>query len=196
MINHPIPSVTEKFQFRAIGLIKGIYIPFDIKKFYRGKIIDCDSCEVDTVVLGKAISIIKKYIDIDKPHLWVVYPRTNGFNNLHLQISGVWEPNALQKQEIIKLEKQNTNLDKYIDELNIIDNYFSVRGELIFTNTRKNQFIIKILQKKNSSDSSLFQLKIYIHGKISQDYLNRFLDVSVLRKDSKLLLQDFELIDS
>ena len=62
MIKSPIQKVTDKLQYRAIGIVNGIYSPAEDNQLNRGIITDNKGQEIETVVLGKAISLIKKYI--------------------------------------------------------------------------------------------------------------------------------------
>ena len=98
MQNHPIPSVTDPLQYRAIGLVRGIYKPQDDDIFYSWSLlIDSKGNEIDSVVLGRVITLIRNHVSLEKPHLWVVYPRCRNNQNLHLQITGIWEPSTLKK---------------------------------------------------------------------------------------------------
>ena len=65
--------------------------------FNRGQIIAEDETAIDAVLLGRVTSLVKKYLDMDTSHVWVVYPRTNpeADNALNVQIVGVWEPETL-----------------------------------------------------------------------------------------------------
>ena len=49
MRDHPIPPVTEPFQYRAIGLVRGKYIPNDADSFSRGLIVDQKGEEIDDI---------------------------------------------------------------------------------------------------------------------------------------------------
>ena len=128
MQNHPIPSVTDPLQYRAIGLVRGIYKPQDDDTFTRGVLIDSKGNEIDSVVLGRVITLIRNHVPLEKPHLWVVYPRCRNNQNLHLQITGIWEPSTLSRDGLD--ESSSLNID---DDLIEGDDYFSIRGELIFT---------------------------------------------------------------
>ena len=91
-------------QYRAIGLVKGTYQPSE-EQLNRGNILSDDGAVIDSVLLGRVTSLIKKHIDLESSHLWVVYPRTRqaledsdetgSEGGLHLQIVGVWEPETL-----------------------------------------------------------------------------------------------------
>lgn len=95
----PIPPASEPMQYRAIGLIRGKYEPSE-EQFTRGNLVTDDGTEVDAVLLGRVMSLVKKHIELDEPHLWVVYPRTrNKDSQLHAQIVGVWEPEKLNRDD-------------------------------------------------------------------------------------------------
>ena len=99
MIKNPIQEVTNKLQFRAIGIVNGVYKPHSIDQINRGTLIDKEGKTIETVVLGKALSLIKKYINLDESHFWIVYPRNKNINSLHLQVVGIWDPYTLNKLE-------------------------------------------------------------------------------------------------
>ena len=71
----PISLPSEPMQYRAIGLLKGKYKPSE-EQFNRGDIVAEDETLIDAVLLGRVTSLIKKHLDLEKDHLWVVYPRT------------------------------------------------------------------------------------------------------------------------
>jgi len=71
----PIPPPDKPKQYRAIGLLKGKYVPGD--EIERGTLIASDGTSIDAVVLGRLLGLVKSSrIDLEKEHLWVVYPRT------------------------------------------------------------------------------------------------------------------------
>ena len=45
MRDHPIPPVTEALQYRAIGVVKGVYKPGDLDQFTRGFLIDSETLQ-------------------------------------------------------------------------------------------------------------------------------------------------------
>ena len=147
MIKSPIQKVTDKLQYRAIGIVNGIYSPAEDNQLNRGIIIDNKGQEIETVVLGKAISLIKKYIDLKKDYFWIVYPKNKNTQNLHLQIAGIWDPYQLNNMGDENLKK---NILEILHELNLSDNYFSIRGELIYVNNKKNEIVIKICSSSKS----------------------------------------------
>ena len=64
MIKNPIQEVTNKLQYRAIGIVKAIYKANNKEQINRGTLTDKDGKIIDTVILGKALSLIKKYIHL------------------------------------------------------------------------------------------------------------------------------------
>ncbi|MEM8804764.1 MAG: hypothetical protein AAGF01_01780 [Cyanobacteria bacterium P01_G01_bin.38] len=93
---HPISPPSEPMQYRAIGLLRGRYCPSE-ENFNRGHILTQDNTQVSSVLLGRVTSLVKKHLEIESNHLWVVYPRTiaDEDNALSVQIVGVWEPETL-----------------------------------------------------------------------------------------------------
>ena len=81
MIKNPIQEVTDKLQYRAIGIVRGIYKPNNKDQLNRGTLTDTEGKIIDTVVLGKTLTLIKKYINLDKSYFWIVYPRNKSTNN-------------------------------------------------------------------------------------------------------------------
>ena len=138
MLTNPIPQVTNQLQYRAIGIVNGKFIPHDIKQINRGFLTDKKGEKIETVVLGKALSLLKKHIDLKKSYFWVVYPKNKNTQNLHLQVVGIWDPYQLNN---FSNDSSNTNFSKLLDEIDLKDNYFSVRGELVFVNTKKKEVV-------------------------------------------------------
>ena len=140
MLKNPIPKVTNKFQYRAIGIVNAKFIPHESKQLNRGVLTDTNGEKIETVVLGKALSLLKKHIDLKKSYFWVVYPKNKNTQNLHLQIAGIWDPFLLND---FTNDSPKTNFSKLLEELDLKDNYFSVRGELVFVNTQKKKLLLK-----------------------------------------------------
>ena len=195
MQNHPIPSVTDPLQYRAIGVVRGIYRPQDEEKFTRGVIIDSNGNEIDSVVLGRVITLIRNHISLEKPHLWVVYPRCRNNQNLHLQIAGIWEPSSLNKDFQEKAgsnEESNFKVDS--DDLLEGDDYFSIRGELIFTKPEDKEVVIKIRQKPRNQQKKVLPFKVNLKGEIPISYLKHFISLDVRRVEYQLLIENFKII--
>ena len=192
MIKNPIQEVTNKLQFRAIGIVKAIYKPNNLDQLNRGTLTDKDGKVIDTVILGKALSLIKKYINLEKNYFWIVYPRNKSTNNLHLQVAGIWDPYQLNQVEKNNLEKDPNEL---LDELNLKNNFFSIRGELVYVNSQKKEVVIKICSSPTSKKIKKQTFKIIIEGEISLQFLNHFVSLDVIRDGNILRIVKHEIIE-
>jgi len=192
MLKNPIPQVTNQLQYRAIGIINGKYTPHDIEQLNRGFLIDDKGEKIETVVLGKALSILKKHIDLKKSHYWVVYPKNKNTQNLHLQVAGIWDP--LQLNDLPK-NSSNINFSKLLEELDLKDNYFSVRGELVFVNKSKKEIVIKICSTSKLKNLKNKNFKLVIKGELSLELLNSFVSLDINRDGNALKLIKYEVIE-
>ena len=192
MIKNPIQEVTNKLQYRAIGIVKGIYKPNNIDQLNRGTLTDKEGKILEAVILGKAISLIKKYINLEKNHFWIVYPRNKNIHNLHLQVAGIWDPYKLNQVDNNNSEKDPNEL---LEELNLNNNYFSIRGELVYVNTQKKEIVIKICSSPLSKRSKYTTFKIIIEGEISLQFLNNFVSLDVIRDGTTLRMVKYEIIE-
>ena len=192
MIKSPIQKVTNKLQYRAIGIVNGVYNPHDKERLNRGTLIDKKGQKIETVVLGKALSLIRKYIDLKKSYIWIVYPKNKNTQNLHLQISGVWDPYELNE---IGNENSKKNTLEVLEELNLSDNYFSIRGELLYINTQKKEFIIKICSSNQSNKLKNNNFKLVIEGELSLDILRNFLSLEVVREGNTLRMVKYDVVE-
>ena len=117
----PIPPASEPMQYRAIGLIKGTYIPSE-EQFTRGMLTTEDNQTIDAVLLGRVMSLVKKHVDLTTPHLWVVYPRTRPKDeHLHAQIVGIWEPDNLNRSPGDDLPSENGDKEPLVDSAETAD---------------------------------------------------------------------------
>ena len=66
MLKNPIPKVTSQLQYRAIGIVNGKFTPHNSELLNRGFLIDKKGEKIETVVLGNALSLLKKHIDLKK----------------------------------------------------------------------------------------------------------------------------------
>ncbi len=192
MIKNPIQEVTNKLQYRAIGIVKGIYKPNNIDQLNRGTLTDKDGKIIETVILGKAIALIKKYINLEKDYFWIVYPRNKNIENLHLQVAGIWDPYELNQVNNNNSEKDTNAL---LEELNLKNNYFSIRGELVYVSKEKKEIVIKICSSPPSKKSKYSSFKIIIEGEISLQFLNNFVSLDVIRDGSILRMVQYEIIE-
>ena len=192
MLKNPIPEVTNILQYRAIGIVSGKFIPHDTDQLNRGFLIDNNGKKIETVVLGKTLSLIKKHIDLKESYYWVVYPKNKNTQTLHLQIAGIWHPYQLND---FQNDSSKTNFSQLLKDLNLKDNYFSIRGELVFVNTQKKEFVIKICSTSSRKNLKNKNFKLIIKGELSLDLLNSFLSLDVLRDGNSLNLIKYEVIE-
>ncbi len=192
MLKNPIPQVTNKLQYRAIGIINGKYTPHDIEQLNRGFLIDDKGEKIETVVLGKALSILKKHIDLKKSYYWVVYPKNKNTQNLHLQVAGIWDPYQLND---FPNDSSKTSFSKLLKELDLKDNYFSVRGELVFVNTQKKEIVIKIISVSKLKNLKNKNFKLVIKGELPLKLLNSFVSLDINRDGNALNLIKYEVIE-
>jgi len=187
MIKSPIPKVSNKKQFRAIGIVCGMYKPHESNLINKGFIEDSNGLKIDAVVLGKALPVIRKFINFEKQYFWIVYPRNKDSNNIHLQIAGIWDPSNFKNVDNYKINKTHDLLLS----LDLKDNLFSIRGKLIFINSQEKELIIRICPSNQKNKS----FKILVKGEISMNHINSFVSLEVIRIENSLFLEKFEIIE-
>ena len=192
MLKNPIPKVTDQLQYRAIGIINGNFIPHESNQLNRGFLIDDNGEKIETVVLGKALYLLKKHIDFKKSYFWIVYPKNKNTQNLHLQIVGIWDANQLND---FSNDSSKKNFSKLLEEFNLKDNYFSIRGELVFVNTKKKEIVIKICSASKLKNLKNKNFKLVIKGELSLELLNSFVSLDVIRDGNSLKLIKYEVIE-
>ncbi|GAB4538563.1 MAG: hypothetical protein Tsb0014_28270 [Pleurocapsa sp.] len=176
----PIPPPSHPRQYRAIGLIKAKYQQSD-DQMTQGSLITSEGTEIEAVLLGRIISLIKNHLDLEQEHLWVVYPRTKANNNnLHVQIVGVWEPETLSPN----FDDSQTSSES------ADDGYFSIRGEVIFYSTEEKTVVVKIKQfpRKEGEKPKFFRLKL--EGILGEKPLRRFWDLKVRLRGETLVIEE------
>jgi hypothetical protein len=180
---HPIPPVTEPLQYRAIGIVRGTYAPTDPEQLTRGTLTDAQGVPLETVVLGRVLTLIRRHLPLDQPHLWVVYPRSRESDHLHLQIAGVWEPSTLAPEQV-----------DASDSLPEGDDYFSVRGELIFTKPETGEIVVKVRQQARADGHRPLPFKLQIKGELPLEHLRHFVSLDLRRQGQELHLEQHEVI--
>ena len=180
----PISPPARNQQYRAIGLLMARYIP-SAEDIYKGILITQDGTLIDAVVKGKMFSLVKSKLDLEKEHIWVVYPKTPTYESeipLHVQIAGIWEPQTLHPE----LEPP-TELQYQVDE-------FSVQGEVVYQDFTTGKVIVKIRQspKKKGETPKFFKLKL--SGFLPPKSLKSFWEFKVRRVGTDLLIQSGEYI--
>tara|TARA_B100000945_G_scaffold142877_1_gene114323 strand:+ start:134 stop:733 length:600 start_codon:yes stop_codon:yes gene_type:complete len=192
MLKSPIPQVTDPLQYRAIGIVNGKFTPHDSEQLNKGLITDNEGEKIETVILGKALSLLKKHIDLNKNYYWVVYPKNKNTQNLHLQVAGIWDPFQLNN---LPNNSSKINFSKLLEEIDLKDNYFSVRGELVFVNKPKKEIVVKICSTSKSKNLKNKNFKLVIKGELSLELLNNFVNLDVNRDGNSLKLLNYEVIE-
>jgi hypothetical protein len=213
---HPIPPVSEPLQYRAIGVVRGTYVPADADQFTRGQIHTEDGEQIESVVLGRLLTLMRRHLDLAQPHLWVAYPRSREQGGLHLQLVGIWEPSTLasvaaQPAEADALEPAPLEpahesspeplpgsdlppADCPSDALPEGDDYFSVRGELIFTKPETGDLVIKVRQLPRGDGQRPAPFKLQLRGEIPLEHLRHFVAIDGRRQGQQLLVERFAVI--
>ena len=191
MIKSPIPKVSNKKQFRAIGIVCGMYKPHQNNILNKGFIEDSNGLKIDAVVLGKALPVIKKFINFERQYFWIVYPRNKDSNNIHLQIAGIWDPSNFKNEEDYKINKTHDLLLS----LDLKDNLFSIRGKLIFINIQEKELIIKICPSNQNKNQKNKSFKILVKGELAMKHINSFISLEVKRTNNTLVMEKFEIIE-
>ncbi len=205
----PIPPPSEPMQYRAIGLVRGRYVATS-EQFTQGALVTPDNVELDAVLLGRIMSLVKNHLDLEKDHLWVVYPRTRQENdNLHLQIVGVWEPEKLavnrqtkeESQESTTTETEETSPEAEEERANeltpsseIPDGGFSVRGEVVYQSFDAGNLVVKIKQAPRKNDDKPKYFKLKLTGKLETKAVGKFWDFQVQREADLLMIEKAEFI--
>lgn len=187
MRQQPIPAPSEPMQYRAIGLLRGRYKPTD-EQFTRGEMITSDGTMIEAVLLGRVMSLVKNHLDLEQDHLWVVYPRTREKQeDLHVQIVGVWEPEKLSKPDDEAEEQESPG---YLPSSEVEDNYFSIRGEIIFHAPESQSLIVKIQQAPRKKDDRAKMFKLKLNGVLTGKTIGYFWELNVRREGANLVVQD------
>ena len=190
MRQHPISPVTEPMQYRAIGVVRGTYVPEDPEQLTRGSIQVEDGSTIEAVVLGRVLTLMRRHLDLSKPHLWVAYPRYRDAGKLHLQLVGVWEPSTLAEAPADAEPKEIGSTDQLPEG----DDYFSVRGELIYTRPEDGDLVVKIRQQPRADGSRPTPFKLQRKGEIPPDHLRHFVALDLRRQGQLLQLERHEVI--
>ena len=169
-------------QYRAIGLLKGRYEPSE-ETFNRGNIVNHDGTSTCAVLLGRTTSLVKKHLDLEKDHLWVVYPRTIFQDDIGIavQVVGVWEPETLGDEEEETVEAPADAIQP---------DYFSIRGEVSKYDERKQEITISIVQKMRAGKQPKRPFKLVINGSIGVKTIGYFWDLHVQREGNQFVLTE------
>jgi hypothetical protein len=186
---HPISPVSEPQQYRAIGLVRGVFEPQDKDQLTRGRLITSDGNNLEAVVLGRLLTLMRRHLDISQPHLWVVYPRSRDDKTLHLQLMGVWEPSTLARPDCASAAEAAPT-----DTLPEGDDYFSVRGELIYTRPESGDVVVKVRQLQRADGTRPTPFKLHLSGTIPLEHLRHFVSIDARRQEQMLTVDRYEVI--
>jgi len=177
----PIPPPNHPRQYRAIGLVYGQYTQTE-GQLTQGVLTREDGTEIDAVLLGRMISLIKNHIDLTQPHLWVVYPHIRQEDDhLHLQLVGVWEPETLGENQVIGVTGES-------DE-DQTSGFFSIRGQVAFASSETEVIIVKIRQAPKAEGERPKFFKIKLKGLLPEKPVSRFWDLQAQLVGTDLVLQ-------
>ncbi|MCV3217071.1 hypothetical protein OGM63_26785 [Plectonema radiosum NIES-515] len=202
----PIPPPSEPMQYRAIGLVRGRYVASD-EQFTQGMLLTRDGVELNAVLLGRIMSLVKNHLDLEKEHLWVVYPRTRQENDaLHLQIVGVWEPENLAKhysedenqdsksEELVSSHEPSSESAETTSDLTpsseITDGGFSVRGEVVYQSFDAKSLVVKIKQAPRKTDDKPKYFKLKLTGVLGTKAVGKFWDFQAKREADLLMIEN------
>ncbi len=199
MRQHPISPVTEPMQYRAIGVVRGQYVPADPEQLTRGLIRTAEGTEIEAVVLGRLLTLMRRHLDLETPHLWVVYPRSREENQLHLQMVGVWEPStlAVPAEDPAPASEDPAAAPPAAadsDQLPEGDDYFSIRGDLIFTRPETGDLVIKVRQQPRPDGSRPVPFKLQLRGEIPLEHLRHFVSLDLRRQGQQLSVERYEVM--
>lgn len=189
----PIPPPSEPKQYRAIGLLRGRYTPSS-EQFTRGEMAAADGTVIETVLLGRIMSLVKNHLDLEQEHLWVVYPRTkDAKRDLHVQIVGVWEPEKLNRDETAPESDPVVEQPDAVDPATLSpgyeDDYFSIRGEVVFIAPEEETVVVKIQQTPRKTSDKAKAFKLQLKGVLASDKaVGYFWDLQVKRQETDLLI--------
>jgi len=198
----PIPPPSEPMQYRAIGLIRGKYMPSQ-EQLTRGTLLADDGTLIDAVLLGRVMSLVKNHLDLTLSHLWVVYPRTRQQDgNLHVQIVGVWEPETLNPDQTTASESTDSPPEESTPEAQtspahaqpepteqLPEGYFSIRGQVIYQSRENEDVIVKIKQSPRRDSEKTKFFKLQLKGLLGEKVINHFWDLHVKLHTNTLMIE-------
>jgi hypothetical protein len=189
-------------QYRAIGLIRGKYMPSQ-EQLTRGTLLADDGTLIDAVLLGRVMSLVKNHLDLALSHLWVVYPRTRQQDgNLHVQIVGVWEPETLNQDQTTASESTDSPPEESTPEAQtspdhpqpepteqLPEGYFSIRGQVIYQSRENEDVIVKIKQSPRRESEKTKFFKLQLKGLLGEKVINHFWDLHVKLHTNTLMIE-------
>lgn len=170
-----IAPADQQLQYRAIGLVRGQYIPSQ-ENFNSGiLLLDDGTVAPANIVSGSTAHFLKKHQDLlPGSHVWLVYPRTK-LQPPHLRF-------------IITALRSKGNPSE--------GDYFSVRGSIVGQDLEAGKFVVRVDrnadaadEKKKPKDKKFFLLTI--QGRLpSEKAKGQFWDLNLGREQDQLVLKD------
>ncbi len=174
LIDHPALGIPDyPFQYRAVGVVQGIYEPSPKNILTKGIMTTSDEHQFDTVLLGKTISAVKNHVDLKQVQNWVVYPHTMpDTDDIHLQIAGIYLPS----------DEHNSPLP---------NNYFSIRGEVLYSSKYQQKIIVKVLDNNFVYRNKARSFKLELKGRIPDNRIKHFFSLSAYLTNKQIVVQEY-----
>ncbi len=188
-LKQPITEPPDDIQYRAIGLVKGKFVPGK-DKWEKGKLVTADGTEFDLYILAKLRRLAKKIGDAET--VWVLYPKTKmpapgtpatadkAKTRLIFLANGIWCP-TLKKEPNRPVEI----------------NIFHISGEVVYVSKdrAKPWCVVKIMQTPTKEGESPTFFNVRLLGALSdnQDFKGFWRIKAVLVGDS-LRIKDSEKV--
>jgi hypothetical protein len=100
---------------------------------------------------------------------------------------GVWEPSTLAKGD----SEAEPTADDTLPEG---DDYFSLRGELIYTRPESGDVVLKVRQQPRADGTRPTPFKLHLSGTIPMEHLRHFVSIDGRRQGQLLGVERFEVI--
>ena len=82
----------------------------------------------------------------------------------------------------------------YLDQLPEGDDFFSIRGELIFTKPEANELVVKVRQLPRADGFRPLPFKVQLTGELPLEHLRHFVSLDVRRQGQLLSVEAVEVI--
>ncbi|MBE9063880.1 hypothetical protein [cf. Phormidesmis sp. LEGE 11477] len=167
----PISLPSEPRQYRAIGLLKGKYVASE-EQLNRGDIQAEDGTLIDAVLLGRVTSLLKKHIDLEKDHLWVVYPRTLYKDDLKDSAEADSEQQLSEQQATDEQVTDQSNLKSSNTENSEAESSSAVEASVETTTSSRNDSSKQENSGNENSEEKVPALHVQIVGVWEPELLN------------------------
>ena len=74
------------------------------------------------------------------------------------------------------------------------DDYFSIRGELIFTKPEAGNLVVKVRQQPRADGTRPLPFKLQMKGDLPLEHLRHFVSLDIRRQGQELHLERYEVI--